>query len=129
MALADIPSTSTDDLPVIKESVRKGFVETQSKVNKWISDFKKRIDGDEDEDEPTTVRPMGGTASRVSQQQQQHQQPHQQRTSTDAPRRSSERDRYDPDPRALGDDFTTLELRDDEGMRLAPRANKVTIEV
>jgi len=26
-----------DDLPVIKENIRKGFLETQSKVNQWVT--------------------------------------------------------------------------------------------
>ncbi len=30
-----------DDLPVIRENLRKGFVETQTKVNSWFNDLKK----------------------------------------------------------------------------------------
>ncbi len=40
-----------DDLPQIKENVRKGFLETQTKVNRWITDFRKKLDG-EDNDDP-----------------------------------------------------------------------------
>src|SRR4051812_29096689 len=40
-----------DDLPVIKKQLEQGFKETQTKVNKWISDLKKKFDVDEDEDE------------------------------------------------------------------------------
>src|SRR5271167_1933442 len=38
-----------DDLPVIKENLRKGFLETQSKVNGWITNLKKKIDGEDDQ--------------------------------------------------------------------------------
>jgi hypothetical protein len=38
-----------DDLPIIKENLRKGFLETQSRVNGWISNLKKRMDGDGDD--------------------------------------------------------------------------------
>jgi len=36
-----------DDLPVIRENLRKGFVETQKTVNSWITNLKKRIDGED----------------------------------------------------------------------------------
>ncbi|OKL59021.1 hypothetical protein UA08_05539 [Talaromyces atroroseus] len=52
-----------DDLPVIRENIRKGFLETQSKVNTWVQNFKKRLDGDEDEAQPedSYARPHGET--------------------------------------------------------------------
>jgi hypothetical protein len=110
--LAYLFSHFPDDLPVIKENVRKGFLETQSKVNKWITDFKKRIDGEDDEDEDSYSRPAastrGGSQFPI-------------RRSSEGVRRSNDRDRYDPDPQALDDDFTTLELRDDEGKLDSPQ--------
>ncbi|KAA8564969.1 hypothetical protein EYC84_010738 [Monilinia fructicola] len=43
-----------DDLPVIKENLRKGFLETQNKVNGWITNLKKRLDGEDIEEESST---------------------------------------------------------------------------
>lgn len=43
------------------------------------------------------------------------------RRSSDMRRKSADRERYDSDPRVLGDDFTALELRDDEGEHFAQR--------
>lgn len=37
------------------------------------------------------------------------------RRSGDLGRRSADRDRYDADPQVLSDDFTSLQLRDEEG--------------
>lgn len=92
----------TDDLPEIKETVRQGFLQTQSTVNNWIQNFKKKIDGDDDDpySGPTTLPPRP--------------EPHPDwpRRAQGPPRRSGD---YDADPRELGDDFTALELRDDEG--------------
>ena len=88
---------------MIKENIRRTFLETQSKVNKWVSDFKKRIDGEE----PAEASNDGarydpkGYSRRLSQQSY-------------GVRRSGDRDRYDADPQVLGDDFAALELRDDE---------------
>ena len=93
----------TDDLPEIRDNIKKGFLETQSKVNKWISDFKKRIDG---EDEDDLVQPGGAS------QQQSFTSPN--RGYGDMPRRSGDRERYDADPREIGDDFSALELRDND---------------
>ncbi|KAJ5248724.1 Ubiquitin system component Cue [Penicillium chermesinum] len=90
-----------DDLPKIQENLRKGFLETQSKVNSWMTNFKKKFDGEEEEEEPS----------------QQYQRPPaygQPRRSGDLGRRSGDRERYDADPQVLGDDFSALELRDSE---------------
>ncbi len=97
--------------------MKKGFFETQAKFNKWITDVKKRIDGDdEDEDEDDEMHARPGNSQRQQYASPPPQQaPYGVRKSNDIARRSSDRDRYDPDPRALGDDFTTLELRDDDG--------------
>ena len=95
--------TDLDDLPVIKENLRKGFLETQSKVNSWISDIKKRLDGDSPEESPPgSARPSNQYARSGN------------RTATEFenPRRSSRDGGYDADPRVLSDDFTHLELRD-----------------
>ncbi|KAF2682189.1 hypothetical protein K458DRAFT_433159 [Lentithecium fluviatile CBS 122367] len=112
--LNDDPNHSffDDDLPEIRRNIEQGFRETQSKVNKWITDFKKKLDGEPDEydrygnpvprqDEPQNFGPS------------QSDQLHGIRKSAET-RRSSDRERYDNDNRVLGDDFEALELRDDE---------------
>jgi len=98
-----------DDLPIIRQNIQKGFQETQQKVNKWISDFRKRLDGDEDD-------PPLGESSSTGYQRQNSDQLSGIRRSADAARRSADRDRYDSDPRVLDDDFAQLELHDNEGM-------------
>ncbi|KAM5436510.1 ubiquitin-binding protein cue5 [Microsporum ferrugineum] len=100
-----------DDLPIIKENIRKGFLETQSRVNTWVENFKRRLDGeDSDEDVQHGQRQYG--------QRQQHanaynDQGYPNRRSAEH-RRSVDRERYDADPHVLGDDFSSLELRDNE---------------
>ena len=100
----------TDDLPVIREQFKKGFQETQSKVNSFITSLRKKIDGEEEEDfqspPPRTATGFNGTSQ---------QQTYGGRRSGDLDRRSAERDRYDADPQVLGDDFTNLNVRDDAG--------------
>ena len=106
-----LTTVSIDDLPVIKENIRKGFLETQSKVNSWVQNFKKKLDGEESEDEyqNTPARPADGysqgfvevPSNRV-------------RRSAEA-RRSADRERYDADPQLISDNFSSLELRDNEG--------------
>ncbi|KAJ5549803.1 hypothetical protein N7535_002256 [Penicillium sp. DV-2018c] len=90
-----------DDLPVIRENLRKGFLETQTKVNSWVTNLKKRIDGEDFDDEP-------GHSQRDSFAQGRP------RRSGDMGRRSGDRERYDADPQVLSDDFSALELRDGE---------------
>lgn len=91
-----------DDLPVIRENLRKGFLETQSKVNSWVTNLKKRIDGEDVDEEPSGNYEQPSTYGRP-------------RRSGDMGRRSGDRERYDADPQVLGDDFAGLELRDSEG--------------
>ena len=99
---------STDDLPVIRDNIRKGFIETQSKVNSFINNLKKRIDGD---DEEGSLRPPARTATGYSSGQTQQQ--YGGRRSGDVGRRSGDRDRYDADPQVIGDDFDTLHMHDE----------------
>ena len=99
-----------DDLPVIRENIRKGFLETQTKVNSWVQNFKKKLDGEEDED----YYDDGPRQSQGYAQGYGEAQTYRTRRSGDA-RRSGDRDRYDADPQVLGDDFSALELRDAEG--------------
>lgn len=101
---------ATDDLPVIKENIRKGFLETQSKVNSWVANLKKKIDGEDDEEfQSRPARPATGYTSGPPTQ------PYGIRRSGEFSRRSGDRDRYDADPQVLSDDFTSLQLRDEEG--------------
>jgi len=107
-----------DDLPEIKETVRKGFLETQTKFNGWISGIRKRIEGDEDDpyDGPTR---MDTPPRRQNFGSSQSDQLYGIRRSADRSRRSGDIEHYDSDPRVLSDDFTSLELRDDEGWSIS----------
>ncbi|ERF74661.1 hypothetical protein EPUS_00791 [Endocarpon pusillum Z07020] len=96
-----------DDLPMIRENIRKGFLETQSTVNKWVTNFKKKLDGEDDEG-------FSNQPAKPAQRLQGSNQgfPNYGRRSSEMARRSADRERYDADPQVLGDDFSTLELRD-----------------
>jgi len=93
-----------DDLPVIKEQLRKGFLETQTKVNSWITTLKKKIDETFDEEEEERRRQQGeaGSSSFMGRPSRDHQS-----------RRSAEYDRYDADPELLSDDFAGMKFRND----------------
>ncbi|PBP20447.1 SPX domain-containing protein [Diplocarpon rosae] len=91
-----------DDLPIIKENLKKGFLETQSKVNGWITTLKKKIDG-EDEDE--TPRHQGYSVGSSNAQ-------YHSRRSNDG-RRSGDYNRYDADPQVLSDDFAGMQMNSD----------------
>ncbi|KAI0518208.1 hypothetical protein F5B22DRAFT_600308 [Xylaria bambusicola] len=90
-----------DDLPVITENIRKGFLETQTKVNSWFTNLKKKIDGeydsDEDETQPSKHHPHGGSGRR----------------SGEGSRQSTDYHRYDADPQVLSDDFAGMRLNPD----------------
>lgn len=92
----------TDDLPEIRENLKKGFFETQKTVSSWISNFKKSFDDPGDEDLDYT-----------SQNSRPAQQPHSRR-SGESGRRSADYNRYDADPQVIGDDFSKLDLKDGE---------------
>ena len=98
-----------DDLPVIRENLRKGFVETQTKVNGWISNLRKKIEDTFDESEENT----------------QHQgQPI--RRQGDMSRRSGDYDRYDADPQVLSDNFAGIRLSEDGSKSRCPSKLKHT---
>ncbi|PYH95841.1 hypothetical protein BO71DRAFT_397642 [Aspergillus ellipticus CBS 707.79] len=90
-----------DDLPVIRENIRKGFLDTQTKVNSWVTNLKKRLDGEPEE----------SSAAAQTHPEESYGRP---RRSRDLGRRSGDRERYDADPQILNDDFSGLELRDAE---------------
>ncbi|TGO33507.1 hypothetical protein BHYA_0243g00230 [Botrytis hyacinthi] len=90
-----------DDLPAIKENLRKGFLETQSTVNGWITNLKKKLDGDDTEERPST---QGYNSN-------QHTQYRSQRSGEGS--QSGDYNRYDADPQVLGDDFAGIQLNED----------------
>ena len=102
-------TSELDDLPVIRENLKKGFMETQSTINSWVNKLKKKIDGEEDEGfQGQPVHPAQNHAGGPSRGQ------YGGRRSGDYGRRSADQERYDADPQVLGDDFTNLQLRDQE---------------
>ncbi|KAL2255812.1 hypothetical protein VTK26DRAFT_2675 [Humicola hyalothermophila] len=88
-----------DDLPIIKESLRKGFLETQTKVNTWFTNLKKKLDEQFDEDEED--RRAQGSSSFMG------------RPTRGQTRRSADYDRYDADPELLSDDFAGMKFHSD----------------
>ncbi|KAI0882408.1 uncharacterized protein GGS22DRAFT_43525 [Annulohypoxylon maeteangense] len=90
-----------DDLPVIKENLRKGFMETQTKVNSWFTNLKKKIDGEYDENEDETQPSKNQRQSLGS------------RRSGEGSRRSADYHGYDADPQVLSDDFAGIRLHPD----------------
>ncbi|KAL9021353.1 MAG: hypothetical protein Q9185_001464 [Variospora sp. 1 TL-2023] len=101
-----------DDLPVIRDNIKKGFLETQSKVNSWVAVLKKKMDGEEDDD--FQAKPTSAATGHGAGGARQSNQSGFGRRNGDYPRRSADHDRYDADPQVLGDDFTNLQLRDDD---------------
>ncbi|KAL8841909.1 MAG: hypothetical protein Q9170_000782 [Blastenia crenularia] len=99
-----------DDLPVIRDNIKKGFFETQSKVNSWVANLRKKIDGD-DEDDFQGQAPAASAYNNSEPRQSAFG-----RRSGDYARRSADHDRYDADPQVLGDDFTNLQLKDHEAV-------------
>lgn len=89
-----------DDLPVIRESLRKGFVETQSKVNTWFTNLKKKIDDHLDEEDEQNNRHGANNAFLG-------------RPTREQARRSADYDRYDADPELLSDDFAGMKFHSD----------------
>ncbi|KAI4285322.1 MAG: hypothetical protein L6R38_000746 [Xanthoria sp. 2 TBL-2021] len=98
-----------DDLPVIRDNIKKGFLETQAKVNSWVTNFKKKIDGEDDDDFHGPPPPAASGYDAASTRP-----PRFGRRSGEYPRHSADHDRYDADPQVLGDDFTNLHLKDHE---------------
>lgn len=117
--------TFADDLPEIRKNIEQGFQETQKTVNKWITSFKKKLDGEPDEYDqygnPVPPPREHGQSSQgrqnfgSSQSEQLYgiRKSAEQRRSADT-RRSADHNRYDADNRVLGDDFAQLEMRDND---------------
>lgn len=98
---------------MIRDNIKKGFLETQSKVNSWVAVLKKKMDGEEDDD--FQAKPTPAAAGHGAGGARQSNQSGFGRRNGDYPRRSADHDRYDADPQVLGNDFTNLQLRDDDG--------------
>lgn len=79
-----------DELPLIRDNLRQGFFETQTKVNGWLTTLKKRIEDSFDE----TEEPHGQGR----------------RPGEPSTRKSGD---YDADPQVLGDDFAGMRLSAD----------------
>lgn len=110
-----------DDLPELGKNIQQGFFETQKKVNSWITNFKKKLDGDEDDEDLYSSSQSGSRQNTGNWQGRQNfgssqsEQLYGIRKSTEQQRRSTEAQRYDADPHELGEEeFERLELRDDE---------------
>lgn len=96
-----------DDLPVIRENLRKGFIDTQTKVNGWIAGIRKKLEDSFDETEERT---------------QSEGQPF--RRQGEASRRSGDYDRYDADPQVLSDDFAGMRFSSDGHPTNHPLSNQ-----
>lgn len=88
-----------DDLPVIQEQLKKGFQETQVKVNSWFKDLKKKFDEqfDENGEGPSSQHPQGRYGGHGG----------------EGTRRSRDYERYDADPELLSDDFAGMKFHND----------------
>jgi hypothetical protein len=83
-----------DDLPVIRENLRQGFFETQTKVNGWIDILKKKIEENFDESQDQPQHGQYGNYGRPG----------------ESSRRSGD---YDADPQVLSDDFAGMRFNSD----------------
>lgn len=130
-----------DDLPEIGRNIQRGFAETQKQVNSWITTFKKRIDGDDADDDEDLYSGSSSSNARPARQNFGPSQSEQmygiRKSAEQQPRRSVEQQRYDSDPHVLDDaEFSRLELRDDEARKfleiylstlpLQPQTNQIT---
>ncbi|KXJ97138.1 hypothetical protein Micbo1qcDRAFT_155922 [Microdochium bolleyi] len=91
-----------DDLPVIRDNLRKGFQETQKQVNTWFTSIKKKIDDAIDEE-----------AAENERAKQQDKTGNYGRREGESSRRSNDYHRYDADPQVLSDDFAGIRLHPD----------------
>ncbi|KAK1988259.1 CUE domain-containing protein [Colletotrichum cereale] len=90
-----------DELPVIQEKLRKGFIETQGKVNSWITTMKKRFDEEFADEDETSQRPGQAQGQYGA------------RRPGESSRRSGDYERYDADPQVLSDDFAGMKFAAD----------------
>lgn len=88
-----------DDLPVIQEQLKKGFQETQVKVNSWFKDLKKKFDEQFDEGEVGSSSQQGSRYGGAGVGGER--------------RKSRDYERYDADPELLSDDFAGMKFHSD----------------
>lgn len=120
-----------DELPEIGRNIQQGFLETQKRVNSWITTFKKKIDGEEDEDDELYTSSQAGSRQNTGMSGRQNFGPSQSeqlrgiRKSAEQQRRSTDAQRYDADPHELdAGAFERLEMRDDEARKLSIRLTR-----
>ncbi|KAK9447225.1 uncharacterized protein V1518DRAFT_421680 [Limtongia smithiae] len=99
-----------DDLPIIKENLTRGFHETRARVNEWVANFKKKIDG-EDEDEDYITGNSRTTASALPRRGGAPALPRRPNTSS-ADIHIGRQQSYDNDPTELDGNFAHLNLVD-----------------
>ncbi|MCJ1312826.1 ubiquitin-binding protein cue5 [Agyrium rufum] len=95
-----------DDLPEIRDNIKKGFFETQTKVTNFIKNLQKKMNEEDEEDEHLGQ----GPSMRVPGQQQRTTP---RRSGEYGGRRSTDHHRYDADPELLDDNFERLQMRDE----------------
>jgi hypothetical protein len=125
-----------DDLPEIGRNIQEGFMETQKRVNSWITNFKKKIDGEDDEEDLDSSGQSGSKQNDnwpprqdfgASQAEQLYQIRKSAERQQQQQRRSTETQRYDADPRELSEEeFERLELRDEETRTSSSAAEKMS---
>ena len=107
-----------DELPEIGRNIQQGFLETQKRVNSWITTFKKKIDGEEEDDDDLYASGSRQNTGRQNFGPSQSEQLHGIRKSAEQQRRSTDAQRYDADPHELdAGAFERLEMRDDEARK------------
>ncbi|KAK9325825.1 hypothetical protein V1517DRAFT_313624 [Lipomyces orientalis] len=101
-----------DDLPVIKENLVQGFNETRARVNEWVANFKKKLDGD---DNPSTDYYASAGSGRAY-------------SSTARPTsynyRIGRQSSYDNDPTELDGNFSHLNLVDNTSDKPPPKPSR-----
>lgn len=108
-----------DDLPIIRENLRQGFVETQSKVNGWISMMKKKIEDNFDENDDagrSDGHSDGRSDGRGDGRGDGHSDGPQYRHGGPSNRSTD----YDADPQVLSDDFAGMKFSSDGSKCLVP---------
>lgn len=106
-----------DDLPEIGRNIQQGFVETQKRVNGWIHTFRKKIDGEDDEDIlPGNFEAGYGQVAGQAELRAQSERAdvrHQEERGASATKHGTQR--YDADTHGFDEDaFERLALRDDD---------------
>ncbi|KAK9247495.1 hypothetical protein V1506DRAFT_470405 [Lipomyces tetrasporus] len=101
-----------DDLPVIKDNLVQGFNETRARVNEWVANFKKKLDGD---DSPSTDYYASAGSERAY-------------SSTARPTsynyRIGRQSSYDNDPTELDGNFSHLNLVDNTSGKPPPKPSR-----